>query len=122
MIHHCNKENEIEQINSKLDKLGKVVYGNGSQGLVTITSNLAERMEAIVENIDTIKSDVKVLLQFQIQTETKEQERTRHQEQVTQWKQERTTNYRWRVGLTITSLIAIMGLIIALITLINKGS
>jgi hypothetical protein len=120
MIHHCNKEHEIEQINSKLDKLGKVVLGNGSQGLVTITSNLAERIEAVIENVDTIKADVKVLLQFQVQTETKEQERIKHQEQVQQWKEERNTNYRWRVGLTITSIIAILGLIITLITLIYK--
>lgn len=76
--HLCTKEKEI-------DKLSKVVYGNGEDGLVQHVALILERTGTLQKDVNVMKTDMKDLLttihalqmfKNEVQTEEKVKEKT----------------------------------------------
>ena len=81
-MEHCGHEDDFKLIKKEL-------FGNGRPGLSSTVSALEQRvsnmeddMTEVKASLKSINADVKVLVQFQIQQQTrdelKEQERERH--------------------------------------------
>lgn len=103
----CSKTKEI-------DKTTSTIFGNGKKGLVSITERLVEQLGYLTKTIDSVKTDVKVLLHFQTQVETREKDRIYYEVQLATMKNQHLYNKRWRIGLVITTIISISGLLIKL--------
>ena len=115
-MDHCTKESEIDRIAEDLQKLKQIVTGNGKKGINTITERLAEDM---IE----VKADVKCLVAFQIQTETKADTEKRHKvemhesdkihkEELREIAKQNKVTLRWLIGLTITAILALLSQIL----------
>lgn len=112
-MEKCSKEKEIE-------RLSKAVYGNGKKGLVELTSNLYERIETIDPIMKEIQSNVQVLLQFQTQIKTKSKEEEKHENEIRRLREGEIINKRWRIGLTISTVLGMLTIIISLLVMINN--
>jgi len=110
-MQECSKKEEIETIK-------KVLYGNGKKGLVAMTGNLYDKVDDLAVSMNEIKTDVKDLLRFQQQTETKEQQNEKHEIKIEKIKKEEMINKRWRIGLTISTILGMLAIIVSLITII----
>lgn len=51
MEHICSKEREIGQISTDLERLVKVIEGNGQPGLLKTVPELSIKIEMLLENI-----------------------------------------------------------------------
>lgn len=115
--HKCSKSKDIDQMNERMLNLQRVVYGNGKKGLTANVDSLATNVELLKKSVEDMQADVKVLLRFQVQTETAGAVLAGE-------KEERNTNRRWLIGLVLTSgLTLISFIILAVIFIMNiKGS
>lgn len=57
MDHKCNKEAEIAEIYTMVEGLDKVINGNGKPGLRDTVVTLTERVNALIEKMDSTKGD-----------------------------------------------------------------
>lgn len=78
----------------------KALYGNGRAGLIETTARILERIDNLEEQSKAIRADVKVLLAFQVQEQSKQATRTTAK-----------ADKKWM----FTSIIALAGLIVSLI-------
>ena len=93
--HECTQANTINQLNN-------AVF-NGGDGLLAKTSDIQARivtLEKLENTLFEIKTDLRVLLVFQTQIETKESERRNHEKKE-----------QWIIG----TLIALLGLCVSLL-------
>jgi hypothetical protein len=109
-MQECSKKEEIETIK-------KVLYGNGKKGLVAMTGNLYDKVNDLGRSINEMQADVKVLVQFQTQIETKEQQSVLHEKKIEQLKRDEMVNKRWRIGLTITTILGMLAIIVSLLAI-----
>jgi len=109
-MQECSKKEEIETIK-------KVLYGNGKKGLVAMTGNLYDKVSDLGKSINEMQADVKVLVQFQTQIETKEQQSVLHEKKIEQLKRDEMVNKRWRIGLTITTILGMLAIIVSLLAI-----
>src|SRR6056297_1739173 len=102
-MEKCTKTKEIE-------RMEKAIYGNGKEGLLTLVSNLYEKYDTMDKNLMDVRTDIKVLLQFQTQVEATNQQKK--------------INQRWRIGLTITTILGLLGLLVSIMitTLDDKNT
>jgi hypothetical protein len=110
VMQECSKKEEIETIK-------KVLYGNGKKGLVAMTGNLYDKVNDLGRSINEMQADVKVLVQFQTQIETKEQQSVLHEKKIEQLKRDEMVNKRWRIGLTITTILGMLAIIVSLLAI-----
>jgi len=92
-MNACKYENEIKMMQ-------KALYGNGRAGLVETTARILERIDNLEKQSNAIRADVKVLLAFQVQEQSKQATRNTAK-----------ADKKWM----FTSFIALAGLIISLI-------
>lgn len=92
-MNACKNENEIKMMQ-------KALYGNGRAGLIETTARILERLDNVEEQSKAIRADVKVLLAFQVQEQSKQASRSTAK-----------ADKKW----IFTSIIALAGLIISLI-------
>ncbi len=92
-MNACKYENEIKMMQ-------KALYGNGRAGLIETTARIMERLDNLEEQSNAIRADVKVLLAFQVQEQSKQASRSTAK-----------ADKKWM----FTSIIALAGLIISLI-------
>ena len=92
-MNACKYENEIKMMQ-------KALYGNGRAGLVETTGRILERIDNLEKQSEAIRADVKVLLAFQVQEQSKQATRSTAK-----------ADKKWM----FTSIIALAGLIISLI-------
>ena len=92
-MNACKYENEIKMMQ-------KALYGNSRAGLIETTARIMERLDDMEEQSKAIRADVKVLLAFQVQEQSKQATRTTAK-----------ADKKWM----FTSFIALAGLIISLI-------
>ena len=78
----------------------KALYGNGRAGLIETTARILERLDNMEEQSKAIRADVKVLLAFQVQEQSKQASRSTAK-----------ADKKWM----FTSIVALAGLIISLI-------
>jgi len=116
-MHECNKSNEIEQ-------LRKAVYGNGKKGLVGYTVELFEKVDnfqkSTTKAVEEIQANVKVLVRFQTQMETKEKQEKLYEDRISTLKNNEIKAKRWRIIFASSTIIGMLGLIISLLTIIYK--
>jgi hypothetical protein len=118
--HTCSQVENLKRIADQGRELHHAINGNGKKGIREIVSNLSEKMETVIKDNEAIKADLKVLVQFQTQVETKEEEREKHKNEIVAIKKTSSGRNRWLIGLIISTSLTLMGLIITIITLINK--
>jgi hypothetical protein len=92
-MNTCNYENDIKMMQ-------KTLYGNSRAGLVETTARILERLDNVEEQSKAIRADVKVLLAFQVQEQSKQATRNTAK-----------ADKKWM----FTSFIALAGLIISMI-------
>ena len=92
-MNACRNESEIEMMQ-------KALYGTGRAGLIETTGRILERLDNMEEQSKAIRADVKVLLAFQVQEQSRQASRTTVK-----------ADKKWM----FTSIIALAGLIISLI-------
>ena len=92
-MNACKNENEIKMMQ-------KALYGNGRAGLIETTARILERLDNMEEQSKAIRADVKVLLAFQVQEQSKQASRSTAK-----------ADKKWM----FTSIVALAGLIISLI-------
>ena len=78
----------------------KALYGNGRAGLIETTARILERLDNVEEQGNAIRADVKVLLAFQVQEQSRSECRNTAK-----------SDKKWM----FTSIIALAGLLISLI-------
>ncbi len=78
----------------------KALYGNGRAGLIETTGRILERLDNLEKQSEAIRADVKVLLAFQVQEQSKQASRSTAK-----------ADKKW----IFTSILALVGLIISLI-------
>ena len=101
MSERCSKETEIDKITTDLEQLKRVAYGNGERGVFGITQTLADDM---IE----VKADVKCLIQFQTQTETKETSEKRHKDELYEIRKENRITQRFLIGTLILGIAVLI--------------
>jgi hypothetical protein len=109
-MQECSKKEEIETIK-------KVLYGNGKKGLVAMTGNLYDKVNDLGKSISEMQADVKVLVQFQTQIETKEKQSALHEQKIERIKRDEMVNKRWRIGLTISTILGMLAIIVSLLAI-----
>jgi hypothetical protein len=109
-MQECTKKEEIETIK-------KVLYGNGKKGLVAMTGNLYDKVNDLGKSISEMQADVKVLVQFQTQIETKEKQSALHEQKIERIKRDEMVNKRWRIGLTISTILGMLAIIVSLLAI-----
>jgi hypothetical protein len=109
-MEHCSKEKE-------LDTIKKLLYGNGKKGLITLTSDLNNKFDNLDKSISHIQSNVDVLVRFQTQIETKEKEGAVHEKKIEKLRQDEMVNKRWRIGLTISTILGMLAIIVSLLAI-----
>ena len=57
-------------------------------------------------------------MQFQTQVEVKAQQEEIHEKKLEELRKERKSDKKWRVGLTITTILGMLGIIVSLLTII----
>ena len=92
-MNACKYENEIKMMQ-------KALYGNGRAGLVETTGRILQRIDNLEKQSEAIRADVKVLLAFQVQEQSKQASRNTVK-----------ADKKWM----FTSIIALAGLVISLI-------
>lgn len=92
-MNACKNESEIKMMQ-------KALYGNGRAGLVETTGRILERLDNMEEQGKAIRADVKVLLAFQVQEQSRQASRTTVK-----------ADKKWM----FTSILALVGLIISLV-------
>ncbi|HSH50691.1 MAG TPA: hypothetical protein VK982_03110, partial [Bacteroidales bacterium] len=110
VMQECSKKEEIETIK-------KVLYGNGKKGLVAMTGNLYDKVNDLGKSISEMQADVKVLVQFQTQIETKEKQSALHEQKIERIKRDEMVNKRWRIGLTISTILGMLAIIVSLLAI-----
>lgn len=108
--HNCTKSNEIESIK-------KAVFGNGKRGLVSYMTESFQKIDSLSKAVETVQADVKVLLQFQTQVEVTAQRDEIHEKKLESLRQEKRTDKKWRTGLTITTILGLLGIVATLLVL-----
>ena len=92
-MNTCKHENDIKMMQ-------KALYGNGRAGLIETTARIMERLDNLEEQSNAIRADVKVLLAFQVQEQSKQATRNTAK-----------ADKKWM----FTSIVALAGLIISMI-------
>ena len=79
VVHKCNKEAEIGQIQANLEIIKNVVMGNGKEGLSTTVPVLCEQVRDLREEMkedrqtrDELKTAVRGLLKYENEQKAKE--------------------------------------------------
>lgn len=62
MDHKCNKEGELAEIYTKVESLDKVINGNGKPGLRDTVVLLTERVNVLIEKMDSSKGDKRYII------------------------------------------------------------
>jgi len=116
-MEKCTKTKEIE-------RMEKAIYGNGKEGLLTLVSNLYEKYDTMDKNLMDVRTDIKVLLQFQTQVEATNQQKQINKKDLEKKEREEKINQRWRIGLTITTILGLLGLLVSIMitTLDDKNT
>ena len=107
----------MQECSKEIETIKKVLYGNGKKGLVAMTGNLYDKVSNLGKSINEMQADVKVLVQFQTQIETKEQQSVLHEKKIEQLKRDEMVNKRWRIGLTITTILGMLAIIVSLLAI-----
>lgn len=101
-MNHCPKEKEIEGIKDDIKSLNKVMYrSNGNSGLLDMA-------KALVLDMQLVKADLKDLLIYKIEQETKYNTKEGH-------RKERKSDRKFLIASLITSFIAVAGMILTVI-------
>ena len=108
MERKCNKEKEI-------DKATNAIFGNGKKGLITLVQGMSDQIGYLTKSVDSIKTDLKVLLHFQTQIETREESREVDKKKLLEIEKEHLINKRWRIGLIIVAIISLLRMGVSLI-------
>jgi hypothetical protein len=103
-----------------INRIKEAIYGNGKEGIKAIVQRLSLETDTMKNDTETIKNDVKVLLRFQVQTNTKEEQQRIFAADMEETSKVASNKQRWIIGLVITTLLTIVGLIITVISLILK--
>ena len=116
-MEKCTKTKEIE-------RMEKAIYGNGKEGLLTLVSNLYEKYDTMDKNLMDVRTDIKVLLQFQTQVEATNQQKQINKKDLEKKERDEKINQRWRIGLTITTILGLLGLLVSIMitTLDDKNT
>ena len=116
-MEKCTKTKEIE-------RMEKAIYGNGKEGLLTLVSNLYEKYDTMDKNLMDVRTDIKVLLQFQTQVEATNQQKQINKKELEKKERDEKINQRWRIGLTITTILGLLGLLVSIMitTLDDKNT
>lgn len=113
--HTCSQAEAIKIIQEQIN-------GNGKKGIREVVNTLSSQMETLATNVDTMQTDVKVLLRFQTQVMTKEEEYEKHNKEIATLKKEVSGKQRWLVALILSTTLTLLGLIVAIVSLFNKIS
>ena len=102
----CNKEEKIETMVSDLKKLKKVVFedSNGNS-LVTMARQSLETQKAIGDHVWATDSNVKTLMKFQTQVETR-------REETKETNDKKTRRQQWIVVLLIGTTISLISVLV----------
>ena len=117
----CDKEKEIQEIKKRQDKLQDAIFGNGAKGLKTEVAELSIQTENLTLVIGELKdSNEKVasalsgINKFQVEWESREQERKEIQYKFERRDIQRKSNVRWIVSISLTVVLTLIGWIISL--------
>lgn len=113
VMHQCNKSEDITQIK-------KILFGNGKKGLIALTSDSYAKIDSLHKSIADINANVKVLVQFQTQVETKEQQNAIFDNKLERIKQNNVINKRWRIGLSISTILGLLAIVVSLLAMTFK--
>ena len=112
-VHECNKEDKIDTMEKKLDNLDKVVLqGTNGDSLVSMARQTRDR--AAVTH-----KDVKTLLKFQTEIETEQRIKERLHEKNRIREAKRAKRQQWFIGLLVGTVMSLITIIIALVTVKN---
>jgi len=105
---YCRKEGEIAEIHADLNTLKKIVMGNGQEGLAMSVPKLSQNVNELSSSAKDLRTAVSGLLKFQegMQGEQK-------------GKSELRKRNRWIIGILITALIGVAGLLFYLFEIIK---
>jgi hypothetical protein len=101
----CSKEKEISEIATKLELVHKVLMGNGQPGLYAQVIKLNTVVEANTETMEKLVTLVSGLSQFRTETEAE-----------IKVKATKKVNIKWLLGLTITTVLGLLGLAVKVFT------
>jgi len=100
---YCRKESELGKLRAEVDTLNKAVMGNGQPGLIVTVPKLAESVERFEQTAGEFATAVRGFHQFQEnqigQEQGKEKIRKRN---------------RWLVGIIISVLVALAGILVGI--------
>jgi len=98
----CSQEDKINKMDEKIDQLKKSLYGNGeSRGVYGTTEQLALDMAEV-------KADLKCLVLFQTQEETRAETNGRHKKEMVEIHKENRITQRWLIGTIIFAILTLL--------------
>lgn len=93
--HKCTQAGQIE-------KLIKVIYGNGNKGLIEKTAIMDTTLNNINSTLGDLTTAVRALVKFMDETKGSEQK-----------ERELKNTLKWAIGIGVTIIIGLIGLIFA---------
>ena len=100
---------------ARTQKLEDTIYGNGKEGLTTITTKLVDKVGNLECTVKDMHTDLKVLLRFKTQDETEKEVTAKKVEEIERLKKKQNINRNWFATLTVGVIIALFGTIITLL-------
>lgn len=105
--HKCNKEGQIDSMDTKLTQLSNVVHKSANgYSLLALTKNLAKRTTEM-------QKDLRQVLTFQTVVETQ-------REMKTELRERHSRRQQWLIGLLVGTAIALIGILISVIHVHNS--
>jgi len=109
----CSQGESIRRIDQRTLRLQEVFYGNGKKGIREQVNQLTVEVDSIKTDLNIIKSDVKVLVQFQTQVETKAI-------LLDKMEANNSMQRRWIIGLAISTGITVLTFTVAAVIFVMR--
>jgi len=111
-MEQCTKIKEISEMETTVKRLAKIIDGNGEEGLYRVVIKLTESQHLQKENIDNLLCSVQVLRDSHIRTEAEDKLISNLTKDKRELERDKSINKHWAIGLAVTSVIAIIALVI----------
>lgn len=113
--HTCRQGEKIAEMYSKIERLDKIVNGNGQEGLHATVIKLNASLKKFSEETELLARSVSGLVKFQTEIEITSAQKAKYLAQREKEKNTESARRRWVMGTIITLVSIIAGLVIALI-------
>lgn len=113
--HVCHQSEKIAEMFSKVERLDKIVNGNGQEGLYSTVIKLNAALQNFTEETELLARNVSALVRFQSEFEITNAQKAKYLAQREKEKNTETARRRWVIGTIITLVSIIAGLVVALI-------